>query len=170
MLSTLRRVRGAGVEAKMRCYEMLSDIGMGGGQRVFWTSSLYYFYKENWLCAMTRHHAKSNINILLTRNLGQNSDRGISDFWISGQSLIKRNCHNFKTSYDIDMKLVPVTKTDKRNKTTSKKLTMTSCQRIDVIAIFPIYGQFGAIRKPDSGRIVYKFYIFLNSYLLSYKN
>ena len=137
---------------------------------MFLTSSLYYFYKENWLCAMTRHHTESNINILLTRNLGQNSDRGISDFWISGQSLIKRNCHNFKTSYDTDMKLVPVTKTDKRNKTTSKKLTMTSCQRIDVIAIFPIYGQFGAIRKPDSGRIVYNFYIFLNSYLLSYKN
>ena len=28
------------------------------------------------------------------------------------------------------MKLGPVTKLDKRNKTTSKKLTMTSCQQI----------------------------------------
>ena len=40
----------------------------------------------------------------------------------------------------------------------------------DVIAIFPIYNQFGAIWKPDSGRIVCKTYIFTNSNLLSYKN
>ena len=39
----------------------------------------------------------------------------------------------------------------------------------DVIVIFPIYGQFGAIRKPDSGRIVCKTYIFINSNFLSYK-
>ena len=26
-----------------------------------------------------------------------------------------------------------------------------------VIAIFPIYGQFWTIRKPDSGRIIWKF-------------
>ena len=31
--------------------------------------SLFFFIKENWICAMTRHHAESNINILLTRNL-----------------------------------------------------------------------------------------------------
>ena len=40
----------------------------------------------------------------------------------------------------------------------------------DVIVIFQIYSQFGEIRKPDSGRIVFKTYIFINSYLLSYKN
>ena len=40
----------------------------------------------------------------------------------------------------------------------------------DVIAIFSIYGQFGAIWKPDSGRIVCKTYIFINSNLFSYKN
>ena len=40
----------------------------------------------------------------------------------------------------------------------------------DVIVIFPIYGQFGAIRKPNSGRIVCKTYIIINSNLLSYKN
>ena len=39
-----------------------------------------------------------------------------------------------------------------------------------VIAIFPIYGQFGTAWKPDSGRIVCKTYIFINSNLLSYKN
>ena len=40
----------------------------------------------------------------------------------------------------------------------------------DDIIIFLFSGQFGAIRKPDSGRIVYKNYIFINSNLLSYKN
>ena len=40
----------------------------------------------------------------------------------------------------------------------------------DVIVIFPIYGQFGAMRKLDSGRIVCKTYIFIESNLLSYKN
>ena len=42
-------------------------------------------------------------------------------------------------------------------------------ENYDVIVIFLIYDQFGAIRKPDSGRIVYKTYIFINSNLLSYK-
>ena len=39
----------------------------------------------------------------------------------------------------------------------------------DVIAIFSIYGQFGAIWKLDSGCIVCKPYISTNSNLLSYK-
>ena len=68
------------------------------------------------------------------------------------------------------MKYGPVTKLDKRNKITLKKFddnaTSANC---DVIVIFPIYGQFGAIRKPDSGRTVCKFYIFINSNLLSYR-
>ena len=40
----------------------------------------------------------------------------------------------------------------------------------DVIAIFSIYGQFEAIWKPDSGCVLCKTYIFINSDLLSYKN
>ena len=43
-------------------------------------------------------------------------------------------------------------------------------QNGDVIDIFPIYSQFGAIQKLDSGHIVCKTYIFINSNLLSYKN
>ena len=103
--------------------------------------------------------------------IGENSDGGTSNFQISGQSLVKQNCHNSRTNDDIDMKLGPVTKLDKRNKTTSKKyeddVMSANC---DVIVIFPIYGQFGAIRKPDSGRIVCKTYIFINSNLLFYRN
>ena len=40
----------------------------------------------------------------------------------------------------------------------------------DVIAFFPIYSQFAAIRNPDSGRMVFKNCIFINYNLLSYKN
>ena len=68
------------------------------------------------------------------------------------------------------MKLGPVTKLDKRNKTSKKIDDNLMLENCDVIVIFPIYGQFGAIRKPDSGRIVCKTYIFINSNLLSYKN
>ena len=67
------------------------------------------------------------------------------------------------------MKLGPVTKIDKRNTERSKKIDefLESC---DVIAIFLNYSQFGAIRRPDPGRINYKTYIFNNSNLLSYKD
>ena len=61
------------------------------------------------------------------------------------------------------MKLGPVTKLEKRNTTTSKQLTMASCQKIT------IYDQLGAIQEPDSGRMVCNSYIFINSNLLSYK-
>ena len=40
----------------------------------------------------------------------------------------------------------------------------------DVIAFYPICGQFAAMQKPDSGRVVYKTYIFINNNLLSYEN
>ena len=64
------------------------------------------------------------------------------------------------------MKTGPVTKLDKRN-TPTLKLKMTSFQQI---VINSIYGQFGTIQKPDSGCMLCKFYIFINSNLLSYKN
>ena len=69
------------------------------------------------------------------------------------------------------MKLGPVTKLDKRNKTPSKKIDDDVMSvNYDVIVILPIYNQFGAIRKPDSGRRVCKTYIFINSKYFSYKN
>ena len=43
-------------------------------------------------------------------------------------------------------------------------------ENCDAIVIFPVYGQLGAIRKPDFRRIVYKTYILINSNLLPYKN
>ena len=104
-------------------------------------------------------------------DIKQNSDGGIFDFRISGQSLIKVNCHSSGASYDIDMKLGPVTKLDKRNKATSKKFNDDfMSENFDVIVIFPIYGQFGAVRKPEAGYIVSKNYTFIKSNLLSYKS
>ena len=86
-------------------------------------------------------------------------------------TLIKENCHNSRTSDDIDMKLGPVTKLDKRNKTTSKKFDVDfMSENCDIIVIFRIFGQFGAVRRPDSGHRVCKSYVFSNSNLLSYKN
>ena len=61
-------------------------------------------------------------------------------FLISGflvKSPVNRSCRNSGNSKDIDMKLEPVTKLDKRNRNTSKKkLTMTSCQQIIVSPSF----------------------------------
>ena len=69
------------------------------------------------------------------------------------------------------MKLGPVTKINKRNKTTPKKFgNDVMSEKCDITVIFPIYGQFGAMQKPDSGCIVCKTYIVINSNLLSYKN
>ena len=104
---------------------------------------------------------KSKIpNLPQSPDIGQNSDRGISDFQISGQSLIR--CHNSRTSHDIGIKLGQVTKPDKRNKTTSKSFDDdVMLENCDVIAIVLIYSQFGAIRKPDSEGIVCKLIVSL---------
>ena len=56
------------------------------------------------------------------QDTGQKSNGGISNSQIFGESLINENCHKFRTSNDIDMKLGWVTKLDKRNTTTSEKI------------------------------------------------
>ena len=70
------------------------------------------------------------------------------------------------------MKLRQATKLDEKNKT--KKLRKfeddVMSANCNAIVIFSVYGQFGAIRKPDSGRLVYKTYIFSKSNLMPYKN
>ena len=109
-------------------------------------------------------------NLLLSPEFGQKSDGGISDFPISDQSFINKNCHKSRISHDIDIKFGVVTKLDKRNTSTSKNIDddvmLVNC---DVIAFFLLYGKFAAIRKPDSEFRVYKAYILINSNLLSYR-
>ena len=69
------------------------------------------------------------------------------------------------------MKLGQVTNVNMRNKTASKTFDdNVMSENCDVIVILPIYGQFTAIWKPDSGHIVCETYISINSNLLSYKN
>ena len=61
--------RGRG-GAKM---SMLSTEGGEGLASVLNIKSLIFFVKENWICAITKHHPEPN-NILLTRNLPFDSD------------------------------------------------------------------------------------------------
>ena len=69
------------------------------------------------------------------------------------------------------MKLGPETKLDKRNKTELRKFDDdVMLLNYNVAVIFPIYSQSGAIHKLDSGPIVCKKYIFINSNFLSYKS
>ena len=65
------------------------------------------------------------------------------------------------------MKLGPVTKPDKGNTSTSKIDNDVMSANCDAVAFFSIYDQFAAIRKSDSGRMVYRTHIFINSNLLS---
>ena len=70
------------------------------------------------------------------------------------------------------MKFGPVTKPYKESKTESKRVDndFMSVNR-DVIIIFQIYDQFGAIRKPDSRDTVCETFIFINSnYLKTAEN
>ena len=68
------------------------------------------------------------------------------------------------------MKLRPVTKLDKKNTGMSKKINdhVMSANRNPIVFI-PIYGHFAAVGRPESVRLVYKIYIFINSNLLSYR-
>ena len=68
------------------------------------------------------------------------------------------------------MKLRPVTKPLKGSTVILKIFdNNVMSQNCYVIVIFPIYGKFGAIRKPDSICMVCKTFIFINSNFLSYK-
>ena len=69
-------------------------------------------------------------NLSQSPDIWQNSDKGISDVQISGQSLIKENCHKSKTSDDIDMKPGP-----------KKLYDEVMAKNCDVNAFFSVYGQ-----------------------------
>ena len=54
--------------------EMFRGVGGGGLTSVQDVQSFFIIIKENWICAVTRHHAEPNINMLLARNLPFDSD------------------------------------------------------------------------------------------------
>ena len=90
------------------------------------------------------------------------------DFW---SIPLKENCHNSRTSDDIDMKLAPVTKLDKRNKTTSKKkLTLTPNWKI--VTLLSFFGFLtnleqsrGRISDTESAKVIF----FSNCNLLPFR-
>ena len=115
-------------------------------------------------------HICAKCSIPNSSDIGKNADRGISNFWISGPSFLNKNCHNSRTNHDIDIKRGPVTKFGKTNTKTSKWFDdNVMLANWDLIVFFSIYGQFAAIQKPNSRRMIYKTYIFINNNLLIYK-
>ena len=78
-----------------------------------------YVWEGNFTLPPPPKSAKSETpNSPQSPDIGQNSDGSISDFQIFGQYLISKNCHNSRTSHDINMKLGTVTKLDNRNTAT----------------------------------------------------
>ena len=66
--------RGGIGEIKMGCSRMQGERAGGRVRECYGRPIFIFFIKENWICAMTRHQAEPNINILLTRNLPFDSD------------------------------------------------------------------------------------------------
>ena len=58
-------------------------------------------------------------DMLTKKKIVESSYETISDFKVSDQSFIDKNCRNFRASYDIDVKLGPVIQLDKKNYKTS---------------------------------------------------
>ena len=88
-------------------------------------------------CSIQQHFIRDvHVKFFISQSpdIEQNSDWCISDFPISGQSLIQGNCHNSRTSDDIDMKLEPVIWQEKQNN--FKNLRMTSCRKIVKSVLF----------------------------------
>ena len=109
-------------------------------------------------------------NMAQSSDTGQNTDGGISDFPISPQSLMNFFFHKSRTS-DIYMKLGPVTNLEKKTKRTSKTFDHdVMSANCDVIVNFPNLWPIWLYWELESGPIVYKPYIFINSNLSSYKN
>ena len=69
-------------------------------------------------------------------------------------------------TWNLDQYLNLTKETQQHQKKIDYDVMSISC---DVTVIFSIYGQFRAIRKPDSGRMICKTYIFVNKPLILQK-
>ena len=100
---------------KDRAYEIAKNSGYDEHQRALASMVNKLFRKKGSFIRDIR--TKFGVcNSPQSPDIGQNSYGGIFVFRIFGQSLIKENCQNSRSSDDIDMKLEPVTRIDKRNK------------------------------------------------------
>ena len=68
------------------------------------------------------------------------------------------------------MKLGAITNLTRETERQKKIEFDAMSENYDVSVTFRIFGQFGAVRRPDSGHRVCKSYVFSNSNLSSYKN
>ena len=105
-------------------------------------------------------------NLSQSLDNGQNSTGGISNFRVSGQFLVNVNCPNSWSSDDIDMKLGTVIKLDKRNKTTSKNLKVTSLPFFQFMANLNQFGSW----IPSDQSVKLKFLLTVTSYLTKNEN
>ena len=122
-------------------------------------------------CSIQQHFirdVRAKFFISQSPDIGENSDWCIYDFPISGPSLIQGNCHNSRTSDDIDMKLEPVIWQEKQNN--FKNLKMTSCRKIVKSVLF---FQLTVNLEQSKSRILVAQSVkrfFINSNLLSSKS
>ena len=86
---------------------------------------------------------------------------------------MNENCYNSRITNDIDMKIGPVTKIDKRNTTISKKLMITPCREIVTSLLFlefmVNFKQF-ASRISDAWSIIFTFLLNVTFHLTITKN
>ena len=95
-------------------------------------------------------------------DIRKNSGRRISDFWISGQSFMNKNCHNSRASNDIDMKLGPLI-----------KLTMMSCRKNETpLSLFQFMANLEQYRDwiPDTWSVIITFSLMLIFYFTKTEN
>ena len=72
--------------------------------------------------------------------------------------LINKNYYKRRTNNDINMKTGPLSKLERRNGMTLKKIDDNiMLENYDALVIFLIYDQFGANQKPDSGYMLHNF-------------
>ena len=79
-------------------------------------------------------------NLPHSSDIRQNSDGGIPDFWISSQCLIKGNCHNSRTSDDIDM--------TRETKQCQKNVGMMPCRQI--VTSLPFFRFMANLEQSES--------------------
>ena len=106
-------------------------------------------------------------------DIRQNSDKGVSDFRISGQFFICENCHNSRTSHDIDMKVGPVTKFDNRNRATSKNFeddVMSTNRDAIVFLLFMVNLQSSGSRFQDAWSIKFRYSLRVTFFLTKTEN
>ena len=105
-------------------------------------------------------------NIFKLRAENPHNLRHVSEFY---RAMVKsENCHNSRTSHDIDMKLGPITKLDKRNTAPSKNIDdYVMSANCDVITFFRFMTnlQLSGSRIPGAWPIKFTFSSTINFYL-----